>query len=135
MTRPSWTARVIVVLGLALVPVLSFAQALAPADAAEFMGSWTMSMDSPQGPFEQELSLKDVGGKVVGTITNQMMPEQQVTDVSKSGKDLVLKYAGNFQGNAFDAKLTITPDGFEKAKVVFDVNSGMFTMSGTATKK
>ena len=31
--------------------------------------------------------------------------------------------------------MTLTPDGANKAKVVFDVNGGMFTMSGTANKK
>ena len=35
---------------------------------------------------------------------------------------LVLKFAGNFQGNAFDAMITLTPDGTDKAKVTFDVN-------------
>ncbi|MEJ7666432.1 MAG: hypothetical protein WKG07_46415 [Hymenobacter sp.] len=46
---------------------------------------------------------------------------QKVTDVTKDKDNLVLKFAGNFQGNAFDAALTMTPDGTDKAKVTFDV--------------
>ncbi|HWI16906.1 MAG TPA: hypothetical protein VNT81_04135 [Vicinamibacterales bacterium] len=126
---------------LALVFVLlSFATAaeaqLAPADAGAFMGSWTLNLDSPQGAFEQSLMLKDEGGKVVAEMSNQMQPEvQKVTDVTKNGNDLVLKFAGNFQGNPFDAVVTLVPDGTDKCKVTFDINSGMFTMNGTGTKK
>ena len=124
-----------IALALALSTGLGAAQ-LAPADAAAFMGTWTLMLDSPQGAFEQTMVVKDEGGKVIAEITNQMQPDvQKVTDVSKSGGDLVLKFAGNFQGNAFDATITLVPDGTDKAKVTFDVNGGQFTMSGTGTKK
>ena len=125
-----------VALAVVLVTGVISAQALTPADAGAFMGSWTLSLDSPQGPFEQSMVLKDDGGKVVAEISNQMQPEvQKVTDVSKKGDDLILKFAGNFQGNPFDATITLTPDGTDKCKVSFDINSGMFTMSGTGAKK
>ena len=125
-----------VALAFALATSIVTAQSLTPADAGAFMGSWTLALDTPQGNFEQSLVLKDEGGKVVGEMSSQMAPEtQKVTDVSKKGDDLILKFQGNFQGNAFDATITMTPDGTDKAKVTFDVNSGMFTMSGTGTKK
>ena len=118
-----------------LASALSAAQ-LAPADAGAFMGSWTLALDTPQGNFEQSLILKDEAGKVVGEMSSQMQPDvQKVTDVSKKGDDLILKFAGNFQGNPFDATITMTPDGTDKCKVTFDVNGGQFTMNGTGTKK
>lgn len=122
---------------LVLLPFAAKAEAqLAPADAGAFMGSWTLALDTPQGNFEQSLILKDDGGKVVGEMSSQMAPDvQKVTDVSKKGDDLILKFQGNFQGNAFDAVITMTPDGTDKCKVTFDVNSGQFTMNGTGTKK
>jgi hypothetical protein len=124
-----------IALAIALSTSLGAAQ-LAPADAGAFMGSWALMLDTPQGAFEQTLVLKDEGGKVIGEISNQMAPEvQKVTDVSKKDGDLVLKFAGNFQGNPFDAMITMTPDGTDKCKVTFDVNGGQFTMSGTGTKK
>ena len=120
---------------LLLLPAGARAQALAPADAGDFMGVWTLSLDSPQGPFEQSLTLKDEAGKVIGEMTNQMQPEvQKVTDVSLAKGDLILKFAGNFQGNPFDAVITITPDGADKAKVLFDINGGQFSMSGTGAR-
>jgi hypothetical protein len=135
MLRQPWIVRVLALVALLLVPAVSFTQTLSTADAGAYMGTWTMSMDSPQGPFEQELALTDKGGTVVGELTNAVMPSQVITDISKTGADLVMKYEGNYQGTSFAATLTLTPDGANKAKVVFDVNGGMFTMSGSATKK
>jgi hypothetical protein len=124
-----------VALAIVLVTGVISAQALSPSDAGAFMGSWTLALDTPQGNFEQSMVVKDEGGKVVAELSNQMAPEvQKVTDVSKNGTDLILKFAGNFQGNPFDAVITLTPDGSDKCKVTFDVNAGMFTMSGTGTK-
>jgi len=100
------------------------------------LGTWTLSLESPQGAFEQSLILKDEGGKVVGEMSNQMQPEvQKVTDITKDGANIVLKFAGNFQGNPFDAAITLVPDGADKCKVTFDINAGQFTMSGTGAKK
>lgn len=47
----------------------------------------------------------------------------------------MLKFAGNFQGQPFDAVITLTPDGTDKVKVTFDINAGQFSMSGTGVKK
>ena len=80
--------------------------------------------------------LKDEGGKAVAEISSQIQPGvQKVTDVTKDKDSLVLKFAGDFQGNAFDAVITMTPDGTDKVKVLFDINAGQFSMSGTGVKK
>lgn len=133
MTRTLRTLALVLV----LLPFATVAEAqLAPADAGTFMGSWTLTLDSPQGAFEQSMVLKDEGGKVVAELTNQMQPEvQKVTDVTKNGNDLVLKFAGNFQGNPFDAVITLAPTGADKCTVTFDINGGQFTMSGAGVKK
>jgi len=137
MTMKSWMIRTLVMAACIAAPLGASAQsALATADAAGFLGKWTIALESPQGAFEQELTLKDEGGKVVAEIMNQMQTSPQaITDLSKAGADLVLKFAGDFQGTPFAAKITMTPDGDNKAKVVFDVMDGQFTMAGTGTKK
>jgi len=134
MNRLTWIARTIAVT-LVMSPLTGFAQ-LAPTDAGAFMGEWTITLDTPQGAFDQSLIVKEEAGKVVAEMSNQMQPEvQKVTDVTKSGTDLVLKFSGNFQGNPFDAVVTLTPEGEDKAKVLFDVNGGQFSMSGSGLKK
>ena len=121
---------------LALSSQIASAQALTVADLGIFAGEWTLTLDSPQGAFEQSVVFKEEGGKAVAEMTSAIQPEaQKVTDISKSGSDVVLKFAGNFQGNPFDAAITLTPDGTDKCKVTFDVNGGQFTMSGTGAKK
>jgi hypothetical protein len=125
-----------IALVVALSSVVATAQVLTAADAGAFMGTWSLMLESPQGPFEQNLVVKEEGGKVVAEITNQMQPDvQKVTDVTKEKDNLVMKFAGNFQGNAFDAAITMTPDGTDKVKASFDINGGQFTMSGTGVKK
>ena len=112
------------------------AQAAPPmtADAGKFMGAWQLTLDSPQGPFVLTMTLSDADGKVACELTSDVMPAQKVTDISKAGNDLVLKYQGDFQGQAFAAKITLTPVE-EKLGVMFDVMDGQFTMSGVGVKK
>ena len=98
MGRLSIVRTLMFALALAAVPAAASAQ-LAPANAAEFIGVWTVTLDSPQGSFEQEVTVKAAGDRVVATITNQMqLAPQDVTDVSKEGTDLVLKFAGDISG-------------------------------------
>jgi hypothetical protein len=120
---------------LALSSNISASQTLTVADLGIFAGEWTLSIDSPQGPFEQSLSFKDEGGKAVAELNNEMLGSTKVTDITKDGQNIILKYSGNFQGNPFDAAVTLTPDGTDKLKLTFDVNGGQMSMSGTGTKK
>jgi hypothetical protein len=128
---------IVVALCALLGPVLR-AQAPAPplmtADAGKFMGAWLITLDSPQGPFAMTMTLTDTDGKVACELTSDVMPAQKVTDVSMSGNDLVLKYQGDFQGQAFAAKITLTPVE-DKLGVTFDVMDGQFLMTGVGTKK
>jgi hypothetical protein len=107
---------------------------LAAADAAKFMGAWVLTLDSPQGPFAMTMTLSEVEGKVACELTSDVMPAQKVSDISKAGNDLVLKYEGDFQGQAFAAKITLTPVD-DKLGVNFDVMDGQFIMSGVASRK
>jgi len=124
---------------LAVVLALSsqlWAQALTVADLGMFIGEWTLTLDGPQGPMEMNVNVKDDSGKAIAELTSQIQPDAlKITDLSKDGENVVLKFAGNFQGNPFHAAITLTPDGTDKCKVTFDVNGGQFTMNGTGTKK
>jgi hypothetical protein len=132
------TARIVVVAALCAVMGSALrAQAPAPlmtADAGKFMGAWLLTLDSPQGPFAMTMTLTDADGKVACELTSDVMPAQKVTDVSKAGNDLVLKYQGDFQGQAFAAKITLTPIE-EKLAVNFDIMDGQFMMTGVGVKK
>ena len=130
----SWV-RAIVAAAIVVAPLALAAQSsLAVADASKFMGTWAVDMNTPQGAFTMNLNLTDKAGKVAGEISADVMPTQEITDITKSGEDLVLKYSADVQGQAFNVKLTMSVEG-AKGKVVFDAADGQFVMEGAATKK
>lgn len=122
---------------LVFAPVPAAAQSsVATAEAAAFVGNWTISVDSPQGPLEQTVDIKDASGKLSALLTSPVAPgPTEITDISKAGSDLILKFAGEFQGQAFTAAITLAPESDNKAKVTFDIMDGMFVMAGTGEKK
>lgn len=133
------TFRAALLTGFALLalPLMAAAQSTLPsAEAAAFMGTWTLSLQSPQGNFEQTLVIKDAEGKVAAEISNQMQPgATNITDIKKIAKDLLLKFAGDFNGQPFSATITMTPDTADHAFIMFDVMDGQFVMQGSAAKK
>ena len=131
--------RVVLVLAaafVALAPMTTAAQAAATAaDAAKFLGVWTLGMETPQGAMSMDLTVKGEGDKVTADITSPMGPEKQaISEISKEGDNLVLKYQLDMQGQAIPAKITLKPAG-DKMGVSFDFADGQFTMDGTAAKK
>lgn len=108
---------------------------LAAAEAAAFLGGWALGLDTPQGAFTLNLTLKDEGGKVVGSLSADIMPTPQtITDISKDGNNLVLKYTIDAQGQTIPAKIILVPDG-DKWKSSFELMDGQVKMEGSATKK
>lgn len=139
MSLASRFAPLLAAAALVLTPLSAHAQsALASTEAAAFMGTWTVSLQSPQGAFEQTLVIKDLEGKVGAELSGPMQPgPTAISDITKAATDLLLKFMGDFQGQAFNATITLTPDAADKNKafVMFDVMDGQFVMQGAAVKK
>ena len=76
------------------------------------------------------LDLTDVGGMVAARSSNDYMGNETVTDITKSGDDLVLKYDANVQGQSFRSRCE--PDGND-LDVAFDFG-GQFFMEGKGTR-
>jgi len=126
----------VAVVGVLALPSGAFAQGLAAAEATAFLGAWTLGLESPQGAVSMELTIKDEAGKVEGTITAEpMIPgSAKITDISKSGTSLVLKYMLEVQGMQIPTAITLIPEG-DKWKANFDFADGQFSTAGTAEKK
>ena len=132
MTR-TVTALVVVAL-LALAPI-GFAQEASELDVSEaegFIGMWTLSLESDQGPFDSSLDVKDMDGKVAATFSNDFMGETMVADITIDGDVLNLKWEGDMQGMLMPLTLTLTPDG-DGMKASLDI-AGFVQMDGTATR-
>lgn len=111
------------------------ASSVSVADAAPFLGEWTLTMQGPNGPGTFALTVKAEGDKVVGEISNEMMPVQAISKISKADKSLVLAYAFPWEGNSVDAVVTLTPGEEATMTAQIDFASGAYVMSGTAAKK
>ncbi len=122
-------------LGALIAPGAASAQSqLDVAAARTFLGTWTLAMTSDMGSFAMNLEVTDMGGKVAATIgAPELGAPMEVTDITKDGESLVLAFAGNAQGQSFDAVMTLEPAG-EEISVWFDINQGAFGMGGTGTK-
>ncbi len=101
------------------------------SDASGFLGEWVLNMETPRGNRERNLALTDVGGKVAAELSGGTV---SVTDISKSGSDLVLSFEFDRQGNTVPVTLTLGLDG-DLLKATQNVNNGMFTMSGIGSKR
>jgi hypothetical protein len=136
-TFQSRFVKIVATVALVLAPLVAQAQTpIAAAEITGFLGEWTLSVQSPQGPFEILLALKDVEGKASAEFTSPMAPQPMViNDISKAGEDLVMKFTADFQGMPLSAKITLVPEGTGKAKASFDIMDGAFVMDGTAVKK
>jgi len=122
-------------------PVVNARQSAAQvttADAAPFLGDWTLTLQGPNGPGSFDLSVKvdkEDKEKVVGEIANAQMATLPITDISKADKTLVLRYTFTWENNPVDAAVSLTPAADGKVAAQIDFAGGAYTMTGTAAKK
>ena len=119
-------------------PVVNAKQSAAQvttADAAPFVGDWTLTLQGPNGPGSFDLSVKVDKEKVVGEIANAQMATLPITDISKADKTLVLRYTFTWENNPVDAAVSLTPAADGKVAAQIDFAGGAYTMTGTAAKK
>ena len=117
-----------------LLPSTASAQSqLDTAEAQAFVGSWDLAITSEMGPFNIDLEIADRGGKVAAVMGTPEMGSQEVTDITRQGENLLLRYEFNQQGQIIPISLTLTPQG-EALGAAVNVGDGMFTATGTATR-
>lgn len=119
----SWTGRTTVYAG----------GQLATADAKTWMGDWLLTVEGRRGSQEQTLFVKDSGGKVAAQLAGGRGGPIDITDVSKAGNDLALKFKRSFGGNDIDVKMTLSMQADGTLKVAQDQNGN--ATAGTGKKK
>ena len=117
--------------------LVAFTQAgpVTPQQAAPFIGDWTLALQGPNGPGPFAVSWKVEKEKVVGEVSSDQLPKQPVTSISMADKSLVIGYSFNWEGNAVEAVITLTPGAEGKTAAQIDFAGGAYVMTGTATKK
>lgn len=123
------------VMCLAPVSIGASADDLTPADAAPYLGDWTLALEGANGPGTFNLSLKVEADKVVGEIGSAQMPTTKFTTIAKAARGLSLGFSFPYEGLTVDALVSLLPPADGKADASIDFAGGAYTMSGTATKK
>lgn len=128
-------ARVILlafVLSLAATGLATAGQ-LTPADAKSWMGEWALTIQGGRGPQESTLTIKEMGGKVVATRAGGRGNPIEITDITKKGDDVILKFKQQGRGGEVDVTLTLTMQADGTVKVVNQ--AGENKQEGTGKKK
>jgi len=106
-----------------------------PADAAPFLGEWTLALQGPNGPGTFVVSISADKDKVSGEISSETLAKTQISAISLADKSLLLGFTFNYEGNPVDAVVSLTPDKDGKTAAQIDFAGGAYVMTGTATKK
>ena len=143
MTRSLLTAACLA-LTMAVAPASAFAQspapvaaapaAVTPADAKPYLGDWTLRGESQMGPFVMSLAMKVDAGKVVATLSSEVQAPTTVTDITKVGTGLVLRYSFDYEGNAIPVMLTLTTKE-DKLDAALSFAEGAFEMAAVGIRK
>ena len=94
-------------------PSVSGAQTVTPADAQAFMGTWAIDVNTPGGPISVDLTVSEVDGAVAAEVGGGTSgsPLTAVSEITKNGSSLVMKYEANIQGAVTPITLTAEADG------------------------
>ncbi len=121
-------------MGVVFFPPAASAQSMLDTSQAEaFLGTWDVPLETDFGPIDVEFKIEDQGGKVAGSIGSlELGGVLDVTDITRSGENLVLSYEVETEAGMFSLTLTLVPAG-ETLRASFDVG-GQFSFTGIATR-
>jgi hypothetical protein len=144
MTRMFTRATALVVLLLASAyaqgagaagPTAQSKPGVSAADAAPFLGEWTLALQGPNGPGTFTLWITAEKDEVSAEIASDTLARQPISTISMSGKSMVLGYSFTWEGNPVQAVASLTPDKDGKTAAQMDFAGGAYVMNGPATKK
>lgn len=123
------------VLGALTAPIQASAQSqLDVAQAQAFLGSWVISMQTDFGPMVINMSIEDRSGKVAASVGSpEMGGTLEVTDITREGESLLLKYDIDAQGQLIDVSMSLAPEG-ESLNTVIEAAGGQFMTTAVATR-
>jgi hypothetical protein len=104
------------------------------AEAAPFLGDWTLTMQGPDRAASFDLTVKVEGEKVVGEISSAETAKEFVPEAWMAEKTFRMRYSFNYQGNSIDGVISLTPAA-DKVDAQIDFANGAYILTGTAAKK
>ena len=103
------------------------------ARAQGFLGEWALPLDANGEVIQLDIAITDADGNVAAVVASPF-GASDVTQISRSGDDLVLRYRVEVDGQSAPIALTLRPNGTDLAASV-DYANGTFVTMGTARRK
>jgi hypothetical protein len=113
--------------------LLAGGQALMSADAKTWIGDWALTIEGGRGPQMRDLALKDMSGKVAATLGGGRGGPIDITDITKKGNDVVLKFKQTGRGGEVEVLMTLMMQTDGTLKLTQQLNGN--TQNGTGKKK
>ncbi len=107
-----------------------------PNAKVDIEGSWTTTVESPQGKMESKLNFAKDGSSFKGTVSGGMMPSAiNLENITLEGNALSFRYTLSMGGQSIEVQVDLTVEG-ETAKGTASVASfGSMPMEGTKDPK
>jgi len=103
----------------ALIVILAGAAA-----AADINGKWKATMNGGQMAMEQTYTFKVDGGKITGTMTDEMMGEAKITSGTLNGDDIEFTVAASGQMGDMTFKFKGKVTGADEMKLSMSISGG-----------
>lgn len=137
--RNRWSRVALALVLSASLPAHASAQSqLNSSEATDFIGNWTITFESPQAPAPVSIGVRitDMSGKVGAVASIAEIGETPITNITRSGPGLVLRYTLDVQGMPINVGITIGPAAEAgRFTATLDFADGAFTQVATATKE
>jgi hypothetical protein len=125
---------VVAVIALAALGGGQSAGSITAAQAAPFLGEWTVNANSAaMGAQTYQVAVTRSGDTVKATVKAANQPETAVSSIRLSGSSLVLSYNTSYPGMTIPTVLILTPDA-DQLRADMSIMDGQLEMSGTARK-
>ena len=128
--RVSLLVKAVLLTILLVYPSASGAQTVTPEDAQDFMGTWAIDVNTPGGAITLDLTVTEADGKVAAEIGGGDNPTSTISEITKNGSSLVMKYEADLGGAATPVTLTADADG-DTLSLNFDVAGQVLPATGT----
>lgn len=102
--------------------------------AQQFLGSWDVQLDTPDGQMPVVLSVREADGQVVVVMGNGQAESEPITNVSRAGEVLVASYDMEYQGMAIDATIRLQREG-EGLSTDWSFAGGAYQTQATGSRR
>lgn len=100
---------------------------LPAGEVQDFLGDWVLTLESPQGEFDTDLSIKDLDGIAIAEFEMPQLGSQTVTHLERSEQELLLKFNIQFGSQRFKINMNLAREDEGLVGKMAD-ESGFFTM-------